>query len=99
SSEIYSLSLHDALPIWDRVRVETGLGEIGLVVDEELLVREQRQGVRLAAAGELLERDWNEVRGVDPQVRHRRVQLVAELGNEVRSEEHTSELQSPYDLV
>src|SRR5262245_62966095 len=61
TTEIYTLSLHDALPIWPR-----------------------RRGRRTA----LRERD------VDRAAQHRRLGL-----REMRSEEHTSELQSLRHLV
>src|SRR5438094_6807860 len=60
-AEIYTLSLHDALPIWRR-RVLLALGTAALVAAVLLL------GGIFSGSG-------------------------------ARSEEHTSELQSPYDLV
>src|SRR5207248_10248570 len=72
TTEIYTLSLHDALPILKRVTPEDtlcGAGAIGLRVE------------RTRGAG-----------GRD------RLYVVGE-AHGLRSEEHTSELQSPYDLV
>src|SRR2546426_6533468 len=64
TTEIYTLSLHDALPIWSRDEL---IGEV--------VVR---------AAEPLLEEARRDARGAGPQA---------------RSEEHTSELQSPCNLV
>src|SRR5688572_31075324 len=61
--EIYTLSLHDALPIWHRGR---GTGHVG----------EQRERP-----------------GTYPEV------VAVAVGEEHRSEEHTSELQSQSNLV
>src|SRR5437867_13039412 len=57
TTKTYTLSLHDALPIFDGPRGPAGVAQPGAV--------------------------W----------------LAKATGNPVRSEEHTSELQSPYDLV
>src|SRR5438094_5400064 len=72
TTEIYTLSLHDALPILARRPAEAAVG-----VDRELLGRAD---------------------GEDPADTLRDV-LRCVLGEALRSEEHTSELQSPYDLV
>src|SRR5256885_11452315 len=66
TTEIYTLSLHDALPIWPR---RTGRQEAGTV------------GRRLSVLARR--------RNLDPAARR----------DHVRSEEHTSELQSPCNLV
>src|SRR5207248_10078676 len=68
--EIYTLSLHDALPISP--------------VSEELRAKYELEG----AAQIVADLDAVEQIGVRPV-----------LGDYLRSEEHTSELQSPYDLV
>src|SRR2546427_7944104 len=74
TTEIYTLSLHDALPIWLRPRhVATG--------DHRIEVRQQ-SGRRQLAVGPWLPRSG----------RHR-------ARNRMRSEEHTSELQSQSNLV
>src|SRR5258708_29335321 len=72
TTEIYTLSLHDALPIWDaaHVVVHRGLHRDRLAGDVD--------------AGEDARR-----------LRDARQPLV----NDARSEEHTSELQSPDHLV
>src|SRR5438094_10645991 len=66
TTEISTLSLHDALPIFQ------------IVVED-------------AGPNELLDRDLRLAGAVRPHQAH----MLAGL----RSEEHTSELQSPYDLV
>src|SRR5690606_40862006 len=85
---IYTLSLHDALPISDRGRheldLDAGLG-VGVTAVEELVVDEHADVV-----------DHGD-RGVDHVVR-----LAEEAQGErlhLRSEEHTSELQSRENLV
>src|SRR2546426_12841694 len=78
TTEIYTLSLHDALPIYQRRQPQRGL-----VQQEQPGTTHQRAGDRehlLLAAGE------------------RAGELPAALG-QTRSEEHTSELQSPCNLV
>src|SRR5207248_8787372 len=82
TTEIYTLSLHDALPILDRQ-------DVGRRPDHRRLGRHQRI---LAGA------DGAQARG---HCRHRqaRGRDLRWAGERLRSEEHTSELQSPYDLV
>src|SRR5207248_11477012 len=63
TTEIYTLSLHDALPIW-KCTLRSGLA-------------------------------WIFRRPAEPQPRWRQASCL----RNIRSEEHTSELQSPYDLV
>src|SRR5690242_20933976 len=72
-AELYTLSLHDALPILERrrvdpVAVDVGAVQAALVLDRELAVAGEQHGV---VAGD----------------------------GHVRSEEHTSELQSHVKLV
>src|SRR5207248_9542634 len=67
--EIYTLSLHDALPICQRVRLADFDADDTAGLDKE------------DAVGKRLEKN------------------IRRLADGVRSEEHTSELQSPYDLV
>src|SRR5690348_17897758 len=76
NTEIYTLSLHDALPIWQEVQ-------------------RRLRGVRHAASGLLARADGD--LGLLLLVA-----LAAGIGGRVqegRSEEHTSELQSPVHLV
>src|SRR5207248_11033962 len=89
-SESYTLSLHDALPIW------LGHDALGLVEREQAPhARRRRAGSSAAAASRL---DDAQPAGVSAvwilaaPVHLRRCE-------QRRSEEHTSELQSPYDLV
>src|SRR5690606_40970434 len=89
---IYSLSLHDALPIYDEVAVaDHGLrGRVGEVLPRRF--HPDDGDAVLAAHVRLLER----------HVAHRlrRVHLHhGEVVVELRSEEHTSELQSRENLV
>src|SRR3712207_8042430 len=73
TTEIYTLSLHDALPISERVDRRRGLRAVGLEARD------------VGGAGE---------RVVDERARDELAVLVV-----VRSEEHTSELQSRQYLV
>src|SRR5690348_17785552 len=84
TTEIYTLSLHDALPIWimmalgkSPARIDPG--KVAIAFGEERLVERgmQKEGVRLE--------------------RIREIMGLSEY--EIRSEEHTSELQSPVHLV
>src|SRR3989454_6459783 len=78
TTEIYTLSLHDALPIWDRIRRHDQR-------ERALPLRHARRRPR--------HRDPRECErgGVGLDLRRRL--------RGVRSEEHTSELQSPCNLV
>src|SRR5207248_10579847 len=96
---IYTLSLHDALPIWphaDDGELQ-GLRDLDRLQDLVGGGAAQR-GVRVARSSQPKAR----IRpGVDVARRnpHAQVAQVAdEILKAVRSEEHTSELQSPYDL-
>src|SRR5690348_17987408 len=80
TSEIYTLSLHDALPIFR----QRHLGDVQLVLGDqsEQEVERPLEDVEVHLEGT------------------RAVRRIARLaGGEVRSEEHTSELQSPVHLV
>src|SRR2546426_2268858 len=75
TTEIYTLSLHDALPIYTAVD-QAGVDRAqGLVVDTQPLLH---------------------ARAV---VLHDDIRILRELLEDRRSEEHTSELQSPCNLV
>src|SRR5207248_3876301 len=76
--EIYTLSLHDALPICRAVRPLVGAWQRRCTIG--LFERERRDKVALERIG-----------------KPRQLGRCATLS--LRSEEHTSELQSPYDLV
>src|SRR5207248_6671110 len=88
----YTLSLHDALPIFLKLSICTGARQNGashaLVFDGAVFI-----GVpdpELFSVREVME----DTTGAKEMVRGIRHVLVNQ-----RSEEHTSELQSPYDLV
>src|SRR5207249_11010763 len=86
-SDIYTLSLHDALPIWKQFRHKSRQVAVWRQID---ILRRDDEPVAI----EKLERDRVRVRlricECNTHVRSSR------LG---RSEEHTSELQSRFDLV
>src|SRR5690606_41824389 len=81
TTQIYTLSLHDALPIWENVR------EFMDKVDKAALVVDVGCGEGVVVE-EFLEKGYNIV-GLDAN-------YESEI---VRSEEHTSELQSRENLV
>src|SRR5256885_11040293 len=90
TTEIYTLSLHDALPI--SLAVDDGHG----VLERQLLEVHRRQLVH-AVFGEIAAR-----LGVDQLALDQVVALgvrVEQVRADARSEEHTSELQSPCNLV
>src|SRR3712207_8794140 len=87
TTEIYTLSLHDALPIWPP-RPRSLADERRPVVEASRPARDQRL-VRLRAAATAT--CWRWTLGI-PQYRARR-------NPKTRSEEHTSELQSRQYLV
>src|SRR5207248_11223898 len=99
ATESYTLSLHDALPICEGRRMEFGVWTKGLAtLGVDCLV------VGIFEEGELS----GEARSVDAASSGALKRLLARgdfagrAGDTLligRSEEHTSELQSPYDLV
>src|SRR5207248_9714334 len=86
TTEIYPLSLHDALPISRRREASTPS------VDQRAAGQAQEDVFQGGAPHQ-------HALGLEAIVggRHKRVAVVRV--QEQRSEEHTSELQSPYDLV
>src|SRR5256885_9998079 len=89
TTEIYTLSLHDALPISALPEHRVGAGDVALLeegatVDVDALDCDAE--VQLPLRGQV---------GADGLVEGSGVEGVGE----VRSEEHTSELQSPCNLV
>src|SRR5207249_10917512 len=96
--QLYTLSLHDALPIWTlRARAGEVEGEPTLVdgqraADEEGLIVELDPSLVQVHAGRDLPDTRPEHAGGEPPD-------GAERGAQGRSEEHTSELQSRFDLV
>src|SRR5438034_6070090 len=99
TTEIYTLSLHDALPILRGLR----LAEHGRAVDDRAVPRGQEIRGLEKHGGPLLEPPRGPVAPGLPRRRDGRLQLsgarLMRLGEHVRSEEHTSELQSHSDLV
>src|SRR5207248_10858122 len=83
---IYTLSLHDALPIYRQGRVTSHLS--GLIYRTSNFVE---AGIRPVFVFD----------GEPPRLKARTLEARGEVKRraERRSEEHTSELQSPYDLV
>src|SRR5205807_6305567 len=95
---IYTLSLHDALPIFRIQNALYGAGEIALESAREL--RRSGHENRKCAS---LARSWRKGRLELHQRRRWGTAKSARLGKRnfsaLRSEEHTSELQSPCNLV
>src|SRR5207248_4572631 len=94
---LLTLSLHDALPIWD---LSWALGPVYclLLLDHpqgRLVVHGAADDVFEAAGGLLLVA----VGLLEPELRAVAAAAGSDDEPERRSEEHTSELQSPYDLV
>src|SRR5207248_6864321 len=83
------LSLHDALPI---------SGRAGNELEHAARVRPSDAGVARHEPLAIVEGELEPVRVGGAPLRHR-IEAAALLHRKPRSEEHTSELQSPYDLV
>src|SRR5207248_4819286 len=90
TSEIYTLSLHDALPIWIVV-AHSGLQQAFRIARRGRCANFQARhtGVKI----------FRRVRMRSAELVCGSVRAAKRDGNIERSEEHTSELQSPYDLV
>src|SRR5204862_7999185 len=89
TTELYTLSLHDALPIWAWVRVRSS----GVTGDPRGLESPTGSPTRPVSRKE----NWKKSRTlVGPRPRGRG---TGTLNSAPRSEEHTSELQSRRDLV
>src|SRR5207248_10745442 len=90
-ADLSTLSLHDALPIWLPYTL-LGAMVVALVVTGALylFLDYTRTGTSIRAVG--LDRVAAQLMGVD-------VARTYALTFGIRSEEHTSELQSPYELV
>src|SRR5256885_13205232 len=82
TTEIYTLSLHDALPIWFRSRKTATIWSHSVGRKPAITSSRRRSFGRVASA-----------RATSSRLRSGRVSA------EARSEEHTSELQSPCNLV
>src|SRR5437868_10348627 len=79
TTDIYTLSLHDALPIWHQV-------------EEQWLANQQR--VALSEKARTLLDEIKKGKSLSDVAREQQLPLKT-----TRSEEHTSELQSRFDLV
>src|SRR5437867_1516406 len=91
---LYPLSLHDALPISIQFRGESACSEP--------LRPAWARSVWFRVRRPAFLRDWSKPSHHEPWLVHRRQAVFAQQVHELRqarSEEHTSELQSPYDLV
>src|SRR5207248_9753729 len=93
TSWFYPLSLHDALPIWLPV-IGAVTAVLLVLTAATLVVTRSRSGVDSSPAPKSLAvAPFRDLSGtVDGQI-------LSDGISEMRSEEHTSELQSPYDLV
>src|SRR5207248_8404507 len=98
TTDIYTLSLHDALPISARIRIVQP--QNGDVTGPTVHVKAELSG------GTIVPLTDNRLRPngghihllVDGQVQTMGIETERDVTG-LRSEEHTSELQSPYDLV
>src|SRR5207248_5133718 len=90
-SQIFTLSLHDALPISDLVFFDDVLPAQAVAVFLHHRKRQQQRPL-----GRFQSEVLDDFRRIDH--RRHRAALISRAAA-VRSEEHTSELQSPYDLV
>src|SRR5207249_8019513 len=90
-TQTYTLSLHDALPISHR-RVQPPLPDPDDAVEGRYRQQQQRQPEQ---ALQIVLRQGP----VDQVAHHQRVEQAQAGGRQDRSEEHTSELQSRFDLV
>src|SRR5207248_10751966 len=96
TTSIYTLSLHDALPIWKRhdVRGTRQIHPAFVQVGHHIQLDEHDRQLGELADVHLVQCEAGD--RDDRALLHRDAGLVGDLD---RSEEHTSELQSPYDLV
>src|SRR5207248_6233201 len=93
SSDFYTLSLHDALPIYiDNARRRIVAAQLAKA--EKLETVEKQIGETVAGAQSAISDVLNNVKDTVSDT----ADSVKRTFN-LRSEEHTSELQSPYDLV
>src|SRR5688500_19284552 len=85
-TKMYTLSLHDALPIYDMLR---------LASEKSREIAKNRN-----PEADKVKKEW-ESKGATPIVKEfeNKYESKSETGAENRSEEHTSELQSPCNLV
>src|SRR5207244_10566886 len=95
TTSIYTLSLHDALPILGQQTRHSRGARDGANVDD----RRQAVACQQAAGGEDSSMTAPLPSGRTGPVGHQRARLAGGSWAETRSEEHTSELQSPDHLV
>src|SRR5207248_5277091 len=95
SSSSSRLSLHDAIPIWTiQVAIDPASRAADLVRPGHVFpLCARKDGVMVRAGQTEAAVDLSRLAGMVP------AGVICEIMNEDRSEEHTSELQSPYDLV
>src|SRR5207248_6272595 len=96
ATHLYPLSLHDALPIFERVPDASDPYRIGLhdFRKRDYVIRHATEA-DLDRLCQLEKLCWRHTRTPRKQIRAR----LRRYPQGQRSEEHTSELQSPYDLV
>src|SRR5256885_16486947 len=85
TTEIYTLSLHDALPIWAVRRLKLDFGIVTALTGLSAL--------------EVLDSRGNPTVAVTAHTDKGSGRAIVPSGASTRSEEHTSELQSPCNLV
>src|SRR5699024_11923956 len=90
---ISTLSLHDALPIWE---ILAGKGVVATVSGYETnpSLNKRCQGFK-----EELEKKYPGIEVKDTRYAYNSNAIAENITREMRSEEHTSELQSRFDLV
>src|SRR2546426_206415 len=93
TTEIYTLSLHDALPIYQRLGPRRAAGNVDVHRDDLVHALHDRVRAEHAAGGRAGAHRDHPLR-----LRHL-VEDALHGGRHLRSEEHTSELQSPFNLV
>src|SRR5205085_11622855 len=96
---IYTLSLHDALPIWDYVTLQRAqeLDHRRLGFFDHCGAFVQHQDVERNPVADVARRRWSAAHRYR-RINHAPAILEEQLRRVVRSEEHTSELQSQSNL-
>src|SRR5207248_8909250 len=97
--EIYTLSLHDALPISDRLSRGGRPARRGPRTQHRPPAPGDRHGLPALQPLPAPDRARKHHRGADPRPRDAGGGGARDGPRAPRSEEHTSELQSPYELV
>src|SRR5699024_11716619 len=98
-SQSFSLSLHDALPIYEQNQALPGLGNRGMAVLHpagDSLPADAFHDAVIIRSSAVAQR--NQLARPQPQHTRRMVRVFAFQCQHTRSEEHTSELQSRFDL-